>query len=88
MSISGAALILVTVVIRAAAIDRLPKGTFLALWGIALCRLLLPFSIPSPLIAIQEINKEYQQRKTNQRNLMEGSARMPEQSPAEAEVKT
>ena len=49
MSISGSALILVTVVIRAVAIDRLPKGTFLALWGIALCRLLLPFSIPSPL---------------------------------------
>lgn len=49
MSISGAALILVTVVIRVVAIDRLPKGTFLALWGIALLRLLLPFPIPSPL---------------------------------------
>ena len=40
------------------------------------------------IIAIQEINKEYQQRKTNQCNLKEGSARMPEQSPAEAMVKT
>lgn len=49
MSISGAAVVLVTVVIRAVAIDRLPKGTFLALWGIALLRLLLPFSIPSSL---------------------------------------
>lgn len=39
-------------------------------------------------IAIQGINEEYQQRKTNQRNLMEGSERMPEQSPAEAAVKT
>ena len=39
-------------------------------------------------IAIQGINKEYQQRKTIQRNLMEGSERMPEQSPAEAAVKT
>lgn len=48
MNISGAVLILVTVVIRAVAIDRLPKGTFLALWGIALLRLLLPFFIPSP----------------------------------------
>ena len=40
------------------------------------------------LIAIQEINKEYQQQKTNQHNLMEGLARMPEQSPAEAVIKT
>ena len=47
MSISGTALILVTVVIRAVAIDRLPKETFLALWGITLLRLLLPFSVPS-----------------------------------------
>lgn len=47
MSISGAVLILVTVVIRAVAIDRLPKETFLALWGITLLRLLLPFSVPS-----------------------------------------
>ena len=45
-------------------------------------------SFRSGLIAIQEINKEYQQRKTNQCNLKEGSARMPEQSPAEAMVKT
>ena len=39
-------------------------------------------------IAIQEINKEYQRRKTNQHNLMEGLARMPEQSPVEAVGKT
>ena len=45
-------------------------------------------SNPLSLIAIQEINKEYQQRKTNQCNLLEGLARMPEQSPAEAVVKT
>lgn len=47
MSVSGGVLILVTAVIRAVAIDRLPKGTFPALWGIALLRLLLPVSISS-----------------------------------------
>ena len=35
-------------VIRALAIHRLPKTTFLALWMIAALRLLLPFSIPLP----------------------------------------
>ncbi|MCH5194435.1 MAG: M56 family metallopeptidase, partial [Oscillospiraceae bacterium] len=48
MSFSGAVLILVIAVIRMIAIHRLPKKTFLALWIIALARLLLPFSVPSP----------------------------------------
>ena len=48
MSVSGACIIAVTIVIRALAIHRLPKRTFLILWGIALARLVLPFSIPSP----------------------------------------
>lgn len=48
MSFTGAILILVIVVIRAIAIHRLPKKTFLVLWIIALARLLLPFSVPSP----------------------------------------
>ena len=46
MSVAGGALILCIVVIRALAIHRLPKTTFLALWMIAALRLLLPFSIP------------------------------------------
>lgn len=49
MSAAGAVLILAIVVIRALAIDLLPKKTFLALWGIAVARLLLPFSLPSAL---------------------------------------
>lgn len=49
MSFSGAVLILAITVVRAAAIDRLSKKTFLLLWGLALLRLLLPFSIPSPV---------------------------------------
>ena len=48
MSISGAVLILAIAVLRAAFLNKLPKKTFLALWEIAVLRLLLPFSIPSP----------------------------------------
>ena len=47
MSFAGAVMILAIIVIRALAINLLPKKTFLALWGIAVIRLLLPFSIPS-----------------------------------------
>ena len=49
MSLAGGALILFIVVVRALAIHRLPKTTFLVLWMIAALRLLLPFSIPLPL---------------------------------------
>ena len=48
MSVAGGVLILFIVVIRALAIHRLPKTTFLALWMIAALRLLLPLSIPMP----------------------------------------
>lgn len=48
MSLGGGVLILFIVVIRALAIHRLPKTTFLALWMIAALRLLLPLSIPMP----------------------------------------
>ncbi|MDE7478957.1 MAG: M56 family metallopeptidase, partial [Lachnospiraceae bacterium] len=47
MSFSGAVLILVVIIIRILAINRLPKMTFLILWGIVLFRLLIPFSISS-----------------------------------------
>lgn len=47
MSISGAVFIIAIVMIRVAAINRLPKKTFLVLWMLALVRLLVPFSIPS-----------------------------------------
>ena len=47
MSFAGAMMILAITVIRALAINLLPKKTFLVLWGIAVARLLLPFSLPS-----------------------------------------
>ena len=48
MSVAGGCIILATTVLRALAMHRLPKRTFLALWGVACARLLLPFSLPSP----------------------------------------
>jgi len=48
MSISAAILILTIAVIRALAIHNLPKVTFVALWGVVLFRLLIPFSVPLP----------------------------------------
>ena len=49
MSLSGAVMILVIAVIRALAIHKLPKKAFLALWGAAAVRLLIPYSFRSAL---------------------------------------
>ena len=51
MSFSGAVLVLAIVVVRAIAIHRFPKKIFLALWMIAIARLLLPFSVPVPILS-------------------------------------
>ena len=48
MSFSGGVLILTIIVVRAVAINKLPKKMFLFLWGVAMARLLIPFSVPSP----------------------------------------
>jgi len=47
MSLSASVLIVAVVTIRALALHKLPKKTFLVLWGVVICRLLVPFSIPS-----------------------------------------
>ena len=47
MSISAGIFIIAIVIMRAIALNKLPKNTFLILWGIALIRLLIPVSIPS-----------------------------------------
>ena len=47
MSFAGAVMILAVTVIRALVIYRVPKKTFMVLWGITLVRLLIPFSAPS-----------------------------------------
>ena len=48
MSVTGGILIAVIVIARALGINKLPKKAFLVLWAVALCRLILPFSLPSP----------------------------------------
>lgn len=48
-SIAGAVLIAVIALVRAAALHRLPKTTFLVLWAIAVLRLLIPWSPSSAL---------------------------------------
>ena len=58
MSFSGAVLILAIVVIRAITINILSKRTFLILWGIALLRLLVPFSVPSGLSVYSLVNRK------------------------------
>lgn len=47
MSFSGAVIIIAVILMRALLKNKLPKNTFLILWGIALIRLLLPYTIPS-----------------------------------------
>jgi beta-lactamase regulating signal transducer with metallopeptidase domain len=48
MSLAAGVMVPVIVVVRALALHKLPKRTFLALWGVVLCRLTIPFTIPSP----------------------------------------
>ena len=57
MSFYGAILILAVIVVRAVSINKLPKRTFLALWGIVLLRLLVPFSIPSMMSVYSLVNR-------------------------------
>lgn len=47
MSFSGAVMIMVIVILRILWINRLPKKTFLILWGIVLLRLIIPFQVSS-----------------------------------------
>ena len=49
MSVTGGIMILAITVLRALAMNHVPKKTFLALWGAALLRLVLPVSLSSTL---------------------------------------
>jgi len=48
MSISAGLLVIIIVLIRAVALNKLPKTAFVALWGVVLFRLLVPVTIPVP----------------------------------------
>ena len=43
MSVQAGMLIIAVVIVRAIALYRLPKTSFLALWGIVVARMLIPF---------------------------------------------
>lgn len=49
MSVQAGSLVAAIAVLRAAALYRLPKTGFLALWGVVLARMLIPFSVSSGL---------------------------------------
>lgn len=70
MSFSGGVLILVIIIIRAIAGNRLPKRAFLILWAIAFLRLLIPFSVPAvfsaySLIGQSSLTGEYLEKTEN-----------------------
>ena len=48
-SLTGGGLAVAVILLRALAINHLPKRSFLALWGVVLARLLLPYRIPLPV---------------------------------------
>ena len=58
MSLAGSLMILAVMLVRALALDRLPKATFPVLWGAVLCRLLLPFSVAAPFSATDLVLKQ------------------------------
>ena len=56
MSIPASVLIISIFIIRAIALNKIPKTTFLILWGIALARLLIPVSISSQFSIYTVVN--------------------------------
>ncbi len=57
MSLGGAALILLTAVFRFLFREKVPKGVFLALWELALLRLLIPVSFALPGAALPAVGE-------------------------------
>jgi len=64
MSVYGAVIIFVILLIRTFTLHKLPKKTFLILWAVALVRLLIPFEIASGLSLYSHLPK----RLTSQEN--------------------
>lgn len=59
MSFSGAVMIIVILLVRAVAINRLPKRVFVVLWEAAFLRLLIPISIPSVFSAYSMVRENH-----------------------------
>ena len=59
MNIYGSLLIIFTVIIRAVAINKLPKKMFIALWLIIISRLLIPYAMPQVINVYPMVNTIY-----------------------------
>lgn len=55
MSLVASVPILMIIILRAIGSNKLPKKIFVMLWGIVLCRLLIPFTIPTNLTIDQTV---------------------------------
>lgn len=64
MSIYAAVLIIAILIIRAVAVNKLPKKTFLVLWGVVVIRLLIPFTVTSKL-SVYTLANRIQQNAAN-----------------------
>ncbi len=64
MSLYGAAMIAVVLVIRTLGMHKLPKWTFLLLWGMIVLRLLVPFSLTSPFSVYALVQPSFSQEMT------------------------
>ncbi len=75
MSLWSSVLIAAVIIIRMLTLYKLPKRTFLVLWTIVVCRLLIPFSIPSYFSLYTGINLA--QRFFDEQNMLSSPARIP-----------
>lgn len=71
MSLNGGVMIVVVALLRVLFINRLPKKTFLILWGIIMLRLVIPFQFSSVCSIYTLIPEQKQQTKSMQNNLEE-----------------
>ena len=55
MSVTGGIMILAVIVMHALGVNKLPKRAFIVMWEIVLLRLLLPVSIPLPILPAVEV---------------------------------
>src|SRR5690625_2334688 len=55
MSLIASIPILIIIILRAIGLNKLPKKIFVILWGIVLCRLLIPFTIQTNLTIDQTV---------------------------------
>lgn len=70
MSFTASVMIIVVIIIRALAINKIPKKTFLVLWGIIMIRLLVPFTLTSTFSVYTLIGQYISLDKTPVKNIL------------------